>query len=315
MSVRDKYIKIFGEIKSLEESISWCTTISNVIEWLTWEKSAILGISKTQIWKLAVKYSHEASENTSELAEKQKYVEKKLAEVIKSSEATERYDLPKSSLATPREMLRRVKYFSEVYLNQEFDIFFSLVSNSYLTQYYQQFTNIESHAQWFTHSNSGLFQHSVNIAEMQMDNLSYNSEEPILIANELKLGGHKNPDQILKYSLMYKLLVERGFISKSSRFLLLLLSDGAGDYNWEDLLKKEIEYCEKSSKSTARRILDPDVINIARAAEYAGTTWHELLAFNEKYMSNLDPSLQQVEYKLLWGFNESLRAKAFMQSS
>lgn len=313
MKVRDKYINIFGQIETLAEPTSWSTGISNMLEWLTWSTRDILGITKTEYRKLIIKLSHDETIRNAELADKQQYVVQKLDAEILASEKLHRYDRPTSSLATPREALRRAKYFSEEYLNKEFDIFWSLVSDRYLDTFYSQFTKINGHGKWFTHGNSSLFMYSTDIQEMQMDNLSYNPSERLLVANELKLGGKKNPDQILKYSLMHRLLKERGFIAPETRFLLLFIGEQAKSYQWDNLIEHEIQYCQKSTKSTARTALEPEGIEVARNAEYAATTWNELLSFNDRYTSSLDMSSQQVEYKLLWGFNKTLSAKAFMQ--
>lgn len=313
MKATEKYIQVFGGIKSLAEPVSWSTGISNMLEWLTWSTNDVLGVTKTQYRKLIVKWGHDESIRNADLEEKQKFVSDILKAQIDASERLNRYDRPTSSVATPREALRRAKYFSEDYLNKEFDIFLSLVSDQYLDTYYRQFTKIKGGGQWFTHGNSGLFSCSTKISEMQMDNLSYNPSENILIANELKLGGKKNKDQILKYALMYRLLLERGFISSGTRFLLLFIGDKSEDPKWDELLEMEIDYCNKSSKSTLKMALHPEGIEIARNAEYASTTWAELVAYNEKYIQLLDIPTQQVEYKLLWGFNETLSAKAFMK--
>ena len=134
----------------------------------------------------------------------------------------------------------------------------------------------------------------------------------MLIANELKLGGTKNPDQILKYALMYSLLVDRGFIPNGTRFLLLFIGDKLENSSWNQVIDAEISYCEGSSKSTSKLALQSDGINIARNAEYATTTWIDLADFNEKYLKTLDSPTQQVEQKLIWGFNETLLAKAYL---
>ena len=109
------------------------------------------------------------------------------------SERLNRYERATPSTAAPREALRREKYFSEDYLNKEFDIFWGSVSDVIQTLIYSQFVSLQGGGQWFTHGNSGLFACSTDIKEMQMDNLSYYPSESILIANELKLGGKKNP--------------------------------------------------------------------------------------------------------------------------
>ncbi len=201
MKVREKYCKIFGEIKSLDVEISWSTGVSNMLEWLTWSTQNILGISKTELRKQIVEWADDEKIRNATLAEKQKFVENRFIAEIESSEKYEKYAKPEYKIATPREVLRRTKYFSEDYLNKEFDIFWGLASDLYLDQFYSQFTKISAGGRWFSHGNSGLFTYSTNITSMAMDNLSYNPDEKLLVANELKLGGRKNKDQILKYAL------------------------------------------------------------------------------------------------------------------
>ena len=96
--------------------------------------------------------------------------------------------------------------------------------------------------------------------------------------------------------------------------LLLFIGDRPERYDWNGLIDGEVEYCQKIDKSTLKMALHPEGMALARQAEYASTTWSELVAFNQKYMSSLDELTQQVEHKLLWGFNESLSAKAFMRA-
>jgi hypothetical protein len=314
MRARDKYISVFGKIETLAEPITWPTGISNMLEWLLWSTNDVLGVTKTRYREKIVDWSHDDAIRDSGLEEKQQFVIDRINEEMAVSERLNRYDRPTSSIASPREALRRAKYFSEDYLNKEFDIFWGLVSDNYLDSFYGQFTSLNRGGRWFTHGNSGLFACSTDIKAMQMDNLSYNPMANILIANELKLGGKKNPDQILKYALMYRLLVERNFISPNTRFLLLFIGDKHENSQWDDVLKKELEYCQKSTKSTLREALHPEGLQVAENAEFVTTTWSELMAFNDGYMSSLDLPSQQVEQKLLWGFNETLSAKAFMKS-
>ena len=312
MKACEKYQQVFGSLKTLAEPVSWSTGVSNMLEWLLWSTNDILGVTKTQYRKKIVDWSHDEAIKNSDIETKQQHVKDKVNEEMVASERSNRYDRPSASIASPREALRRAKYFSEDYLNKEFDIFWGLVSDDYLDAYYRQFTSLTGGGRWFTHGNGGLFGCSTHIKEMQMDNLSYSPSERLLIANELKLGGKKNPDQILKYALMYKLLTERRFITTDTRFMLLFIGDRPEACEWDHVLKTEISHCEKSTKSTAKLALHPEVLRIAEVAEYATTTWQELVTFNENYMSSLNMPVQQVEHKLLWGFNETLTAKAFL---
>jgi hypothetical protein len=307
-----KYINVFGSLESLAERISWSTGLSNMFEWITWNTGIVLGITKTQYANQIIAWTEEEPVRGGTREAKMEYVRQKLEQELKRSEQSERYARPASRIASWREVLRRAKFFSEDYLNKEFDIFWTLASDKYLDSFYGQFTRIKGGGQWSAHGNSGLFQANTGILEMQMDTLSYNETEALLIANELKLGGRKNPDQILKYALMFKLLREKKFIVPQTRFLLLFISGAKEAPQWEALIEEELGYCKNSPKSTARAACQPEVIAIAKSAEYASTSWSELIRFNEEYRPKLDKT-QQVEDKLLWGFNESLKAKEFMQ--
>jgi hypothetical protein len=315
MTARDSYLKLFGRLQSLADPISWATGVSNMFDWLTWHTDVILGVTKTQYAKQIIAWTEEDAVRGGTREQKQEYVRRKLDQEIKRTEQSERYARPASSICSAREALRRAKFFSEDYLNKEFDIFWTLVSDKYLDAFYGQFMDIKGGGTWSAHGNSGLFGFSTGISEMQMDNLSYNETEALLVANELKLGAKKNPDQILKYALMFKLLRDERFIVPHSRFLLLFIGAMKEGAQWEALIEEEVGFCTGSSKSTARDVCHTEVIEIAKSAGKASTTWRELIAFNQAYRSKLDPETQQVESKLLWGFNESLKAKAFMQSS
>lgn len=315
MKARDKYIQVFGEISSLAEPTSWSAGVFNMLEWLVWDTRNVLGVTKAAYCRQIISWANDDAVRCSTPEEKERYVRRKLAAEIEKSEQLDRYASPKKSIASAREALRRAKYFSENYLNKEFDIFFALTSDNYLDMFYRQFTKLVGGGKWSTHGNNGLFGTSTGIDQMQMDNLSYNETEGFLIANELKLGGKKNKDQILKYALMFRSLRDSQFIAPNSQFLLLFIGDKIEDSNWRDAISKEIEFCQSSSKSTHKAVLDPEIIRIAESAQYAATTWNDLVKFNSSFVSSLDPKTQQVEQKLLTGFNETLITKKFMQNS
>jgi len=314
MNDREKFFKLFGRLNSLAEPIPWSTAVSHLVEWLAWNPKHILGVSKLEYARQIVDWIEGSAVRTGARDEKIEYVKRKLKELA-CGEPCERYAPYKYTVASSREALRRTKFFSEAYLNEEFDIFWSLVNDKYLDAFYRQFTHISGGGKWSTHGDSGLFQASTGVRNMEIDNLSYNEREPLLIANELKLGGQKNSDQILKYAWVFKELRERKFIAPESRFLLLFIVVTNDDSQWDAQIKRELAFCENSSKRTARAACQPDVIEIVRSAEIKSTTWSDVIKFNEKYSAKLDPKSQQVEIKLVWGFNESLKAKAFIQEN
>lgn len=309
MKVAERYQKIFGSITHLSDEIPWTTGVSNMMEHLLWETRAVLGIPKTQFWKMVLQYTQtEEFQSLSPEAQKN-HVKKKLDNLISSSEVTEKYLRPKATYCSAREALRRNKFFSEDYLNKEFDIFLNLCSDMYLDTLYQKFATFFEGGHWSTHGNSGLYCNSTGIEEMQMDNLAYNDRERILIANELKLGGSKNPDQLLKYSYMLNALKERGFIEKDASFLLLFIGDKHEVLNIADEIESEKAYCTNKNKHI---FLTTEVLNTASQMSVKSLTWHELIDFNERYQTTLGGD-QQVERKLLEGFNTSLKEKAFLQ--
>jgi len=307
MRARDKYLKIFGEVKSLAEEESWTTGLSNMFEWLCWSPDHILGVSKAQYQRLIVTWAQDDEVRLASTEQKLEHIKAKLDRVMSESEASDRDAPRRPGVKSPREALRCSKFQSEDYLNKEFDIFWSLASDAYLDAFYSRFTPVRGGGAWFSRGNSGLFAQSTDIKDMQIDNLSYCPAEGLLIANELKLSGKKNPDQFLKHSLMFKFLKDRSFIGNDARFLLLFIGGKKWAPDWSQLIQEEVEYCEKSTKSTCKAALEAKAV--AQSASYASTTWLDVMEFNAKYKDSLHPRSQQVERKLLMGFNETLGRK------
>jgi hypothetical protein len=76
----------------------------------------------------------------------------------------------------------------------------------------------------------------------------------------------------------------------------------------------EIEYCKASSKSTALKALHKSGLKIVERCEFAETTWRQLLEFNDDYMRDLELPVQQVEHRLIVGFNQTLNSKHFLRN-
>ncbi len=310
MKKTDRYKKIFGSINSLSEQISWTTGISNMVEHLLWDTKSVLGVSKAQFWKMIIAQTNSTDFCAMPIDEKEMFIKSMLERLQSENEGKEKYDKPKSGYCSANEALRRKKYFSEDYLNKEFDIFLNLCSDDYLNFLYSRFVDLQGIGSWSTHGNSGIFNCSVGIWQMQMDNLAYNSEKNILIANELKLGGKKNKDQILKYCFMHTKLEEINFIRKGGKFMLLFIGDKNENINLESEISSEISYCQKNGKD-CRHLLTDENIDKARYILLNSITWRELIDINDEYSKRLDKH-QQVEAKLLSGFNSSLKEKAFI---
>lgn len=318
MSAAKKYRQVFGAIDHLKQDIPWTTGLSSLVEFLVWEPHRVLGVSKKKYvrqiieWTLAADNKDSDATYTAENIDAiEKTVSQKLTQQMTAAEQSEKYSTKTHGICNAREALRRVKFFSEDYLNKEFDIFLSLCSDDYLDSFYRQFFDFDRGHTWSTHGNSGIFEFSTEIKAMAMDNLAYNDGAKVLIANELKLNGQKNRDQILKYALMFQLLKDKGFIDNDTCFLLLFIGNKMLPKSRDVLIEEELTYCRLNSKKYPH-LLCPAVLTIAEQMQIVSITWNMLIAFNERYLSQ--NQLCQVEQRLLTGFNQSLAAKAFLQS-
>lgn len=309
MTAKEKYDNLFGSITSLSDDTPWTIAMAGMLEMFTWETSLVLGVSKTQFIKMIVELSDSDDLSTLSTNDKLIKIKNKLKSLSESTERDEAFHEDKSGYCTAREAHRRARFFSEDYLNAEFNIFLSLSSDIYLNKLYKQYIDFNENGTWSTHGNSGLFISSTSISQMQMDTLTYNGLENILVANELKLGGKKNKDQLLKYCFMYRELVKMRFIQENSKYLLLFISDKNDNYDYKEEMEKEITYAKSNNKLSF--LLDEDILNIADKLNVNTLTWNELIDFNKKYVSN--NNICQVEKKLIAGFNKTLREKAFIQ--
>src|SRR5690606_28114704 len=104
---------------------------------------------------------------------------------------------------------------------------------------------------------------------------------------------------------------DRGFIAPGTRFALLFLGDTGKDQDWRALIQTEVAYCRASKKSTLKDACNDRCLEEAEGTFFAGTTWQELFRFNEAYLEQLE-GRQQVERRLICGFNEALKKKAFL---
>jgi hypothetical protein len=310
MKASEKYRIVFGSLSHLSTSVPWTTGLSNMVEFLVWNTNNILGVPKKQYWEQIVRWTKSDEMNGLSIEEIGKKIDKKLQKQLIETEQLDRYSRKSTGICSAREALRRVKYFSEDYLNKEFDIFLSLSHDSYLDKFYKQYIDFKLNNTWTTHGNSGLFEYSTELNAMSMDNLAYNVDSNILVANELKLNGKKNPDQILKYCLMYNYLENKRFINLKASFLLLFIGGSEIQYDLKTEVEKEIVYCRKKGRDD---LLTDDILKRAKSICLKSITWHDMTEFNIDYLSSLGEE-QQVEKKLLLGFNMSINEKSFMQS-
>jgi len=309
MKAAEKYRRVFGSINHLKNQVSWTTGLTNMVEFLAWEPKQILGITKKQYVRQIIEWATDPELAGKSLEEIEQSIIKKLTAKMHESEQLETYSTKTTGICHPREATRRVMFFSEEYLNKEFDIFLSLCSDVYLDLFYQQFVTFSTGGTWSTHGNSGLFETSTALKAMYMDNLAYNHQSNILIANELKFNGRKNPDQILKYCVMYEHLLEKGFIDKGATFLLLFIGGDALEHSKQRLVDRELALCHKRPKKY-QHLLRKELLDIVDHLQVASLTWSSLVAFNDRYLA--ENNVCQVEQKILQGFRQSLQSKSFM---
>lgn len=309
MKAAEKYRRVFGSISHLKDQIPWTTGLSNMVEFLVWEPQRVLGISKKQYVNQIIEWATSLELKDKSLEEIEEAISKKLNQKMNESEQLETYSKKTTGICNAREAIRRVKFFSEDYLNKEFDIFLNLCSDIYLDTFYQQFIRFDDGGLWSTHGNSSMFSYSAEINSMYMDNLAYNHPSKILVANELKLNGQKNNDQILKYCLMYEHLLEKGFIEQGTKYLLLFIGGHPLQADKQTLVNQEIAMCQ-SKPEKYQHLLRSELLEVVTHLEVASITWQSLIEFNDCYLN--DNEICQVEQKLLQGFNKSLKSKSFM---
>ncbi len=303
MTARDDYAKVFGAIKRLDEGLPWTNVMASMFEWLAWDTKSLLGIDKTSLVKHVVQLCSESACRSFPAAERLDYVKSRLAEApneldwkVHGSEG----------VTSVREGLRRAKYHSEDYLNKEFDLFWSLASSCYLDRFYQQFKSfgVKGGGTWRCYGNGGMFKRSVGMRGMQMDNLSYNARENVLVANELKWNAHKNVDQLLKYAMLFDELKKGEFIPNNTRFALLFICRDSMELQWDAEIENEVTATRKKS-GTGKDDLGR-FSALAKTVSYESCTWNSLSAFSVEYLGALDPKRDETERKLIVGFNKSL---------
>ena len=322
----ERFLALFDRLESIERSSPWPNGLFNMLEWLTWNTNGLLGLSKTEYWKKAVKWAfeedleklaqnHSLSSNDY-LQQRLDYVERKITEEQKAAEMSGRYDKQTNHLSSPLEALRRAKYHSEDFLNKEFDVFWSLVSDHYLDTFYLQFYKFDAGGEWASHGNGGIFYRSFNLDpnKAQLDSVSYNKKENIFIGNELKLRSKKGDEQLLKYVWIFSQLIEKKEIPSETTLNILIIGE---KYSEIDLLRLVDCEIEKSKVKTGwRKLLSEDAAIISKLKEtkISSVEWRDILNFNQNYLLKLDPKKNQVEYKLIDGFNRTLQLKSIFNT-
>ena len=131
-------LRTFADLKDYSP---WTMGLAGITRLMTWETETVLGISKTSFRKRIIQDVLEILQSDSKkYSEIDSILSCKYSDEIDESNAIEIYEKPtKSKLISPFEAQRRVRYFSEEFLNKEFDVFMSLLPNQILSEYMSSF--------------------------------------------------------------------------------------------------------------------------------------------------------------------------------
>jgi len=281
--------------EKFKEKISWTLSILDTIDFLAWRTKQLLGVSKTQMKEI------------SKLAEKNIELKKEDVEKIKEIN---------SKWLTPDQAMYKLRFFSEDYLNKEFDIFMNLVSNRYKNTLYSKIFNLKK-GKWNSYGNGASFKELINNIdklpnEVQMDNLVYDYENQVLIANELKLGAEKNEYQILKYSYLFLKLKEYNLVAKNTKFYLLFWTIDKKEIN-NNVLEEEISKLKDEKKKDF--LTNNDILSNSQTIIFGNILWKDFIEFNEGFLNSLDSEKQETEIKLIEGLNNSLKEKKLIKKT
>jgi hypothetical protein len=218
------------------------------------------------------------------------------------------------------EVQRRLVYFDEEYLNAEFDVFMSLVSDKFLSYFYYRLLDINFAEQWSSFGGGNLTYASLDYNKSYIDNVVYNSLDRIIIGNELKHNGAKNGDQILKYVHWFENAKVKEYINEDSTYILIFIDWKVDEVDTQKMIKEEIEYCERKTLKYRNRkkgskdgkdlsfLLDQKIISEAYKMRIKFISWNTVIEILSDYLLN-NSQLHQTEQKLITGMVNCLQNK------
>jgi hypothetical protein len=293
--------------------------IAGITRLITWETDTVLGISKTtfrknittRIFDLCNITKQEQSKIDTILSAEHK-------NEVESANAKTLYEEPKKNrLISPFEAQRRLRYFSEEYLNKEFDIFMSLLPNLIISNYLSKFFSIDPNSVWNIIGSSNDFEQSTGISFMYMDTLAYSHATKTLIALELKMDSDIGKNQLLKYMFMKAYLEDIGMIATDTKFEILILGPSKNIENKIPYLLEDtrIQLAEKNypkkrvSKEQMENLL-PFVKKLIEETNIRCTSWQDFGDyFYEVKCNTSNHGNSETLYKLIDGFLSTLNQK------
>jgi hypothetical protein len=223
---------VLTKINHLKEQLPWTMGLAGLARLVTWETKNVLGVSKNELvekiigWVL--EFQGEWNEETGPPNEKEilEYCKKRMDAEKANSEVDEIYAEKKNGLLiSPMEAQRRMRCFSEEFLNKEFDMFLSLLPDHVINNYLKSFfPSVREKAKWNLFGLSNDFETAVSIKYMYHDTLLYSHETSHLVSIELKFDTDLSDNQLLKYAFMMADLESQGKIDKDCTHDFLVIS-------------------------------------------------------------------------------------------
>lgn len=307
----------------LKDRISWTAGLAGVIRMLTWETKNALGIDKTELQRHAIHHADAMRGyklmSKEELKEITDLINKRVNKTEVSKANVEGlFDEPKTGmLINPIEAQRRLRIFSEEFLNKEFDVFASLLPNHVITDYLSNHFAIRKESEWTIVGSSNDFEASTGMKFMYMDTLAYSHNTSTLVAIELKMDSPLGKDQLLKYCFMAAYLEQRGMIAPNTNFKILILGN---DNTLTDIIpslmqeaKNQLQTERFPKKKITREEVDslvPRTSELLAKLEIKNTTWQEFGTYFDTLRHKLpENSNAETLCKLIDGFLISLQTK------
>ncbi len=281
-------------------------------KWLAWETDNILWLPKTTLIKNAMQLWIEWQKNGKTLEQ--------IYEEIPTLYARE--DNPKG-LLDAIEIQRKMRYFSEDYLNKEFDTFMSLLPSDIITAILNvtigQIKELPAcKRNYFGNCND--FEFSTKTAGiMQIDWLLYSHDAKMVVGVELKIDAEFvkskitwHIEQIVKYCNLFDTLVQNKKINVTS-FALIIIANK--EYEVPDLFKESMELLKHPEYRAKLNRFDKQkaerIENILSKITVASITWQY---FGEMFelltpTGEEDNVLIEMYYKVVYWFLFSLSKK------
>ncbi len=338
---------VLTKINHLKEQLPWTMGLAGLARLVTWETKNVLGVSKSEFvekiidWVLQFQNESTDEHDRTSKSRLKEFCKNQAKSEIEKSEVKEIYqkkitrDSEKNKLLiSPMEAQRRIRCFSEEFLNKEFDVFMSLLPNQAINDYLKSFcSRVHPNSKWTLFGLSNDFETATSIKYMYHDTLLYSHSTSHLVAVELKFDTDLSRNQILKYAFMMADLENQGKVVTDCAHDLLIISQelkvkqkllSKTNEELRDMALTQIDDPERKhypKKPKGREMqekidrLVPRTTEILKQMKIALTDWQELGEYFESLLGGMPKTEHTETYeKLLRGFLASLQVKYSQQN-